>query len=252
MFVALIVFASCSTLVQEAIASPDIIYSDSQDGFVDSLIGAVSNIVIMVVGDDSNNAYRQGFVKFSLSGVSGTLSSAILYLYVRDSKRDGVLDSTSPLTNPGLGDCLVRHIADYGTLGASDLDAPSIGNDPGVLLSSSATPSEGYASIDVTAAMQDDINNGRSFSSFMIKMSTNTDNDNLDDQWEINTSEETGTSFDPYIEYTLGPTPTPTPRPVGGVLTPVNKLTILAPYLALIGLVGAVTMAVAAKRRRRS
>ena len=43
----------------------------------------------------------------------------------------------------------------------------------------------------------------------------------------------------------------PPPAPVGGVLTPVNKLEILAPYIALIGLVGAVTAAVATKRRRK-
>jgi len=39
------------------------------------------------------------------------------------------------------------------------------------------------------------------------------------------------------------------PRPVGGVLTPTNKLEVLAPYLALIGLVGAVTVVVAMRRR---
>jgi len=41
-------------------------------------------------------------------------------------------------------------------------------------------------------------------------------------------------------------------RPVGGVLVPVNKLNILAPYLAFIGLFGAVTVAVAAQRRRKN
>jgi len=46
------------------------------------------------------------------------------------------------------------------------------------------------------------------------------------------------------------PTPTPTPRAVGGYAVPVNKLAILAPYLALIGLVGAVTAAVAIQRRK--
>jgi len=40
-------------------------------------------------------------------------------------------------------------------------------------------------------------------------------------------------------------------RAVGGVLAPVNKLTILSPYLALLGLVGAVTVAFAAKTRRK-
>jgi len=38
---------------------------------------------------------------------------------------------------------------------------------------------------------------------------------------------------------------------VGGVVVPVNKLAVLAPYLALIGLVGVVTAAVAVTRRRK-
>jgi len=40
-------------------------------------------------------------------------------------------------------------------------------------------------------------------------------------------------------------------RPVGGILTAANKLAIISPYLALIGLFGAVTVAVAAVRRRK-
>jgi len=40
--------------------------------------------------------------------------------------------------------------------------------------------------------------------------------------------------------------------PVGGVAIPVNKLVILAPYLALLGLFGAVTVASAASRRRKT
>jgi len=43
-----------------------------------------------------------------------------------------------------------------------------------------------------------------------------------------------------------------TPTPVGGYMVPVNKLAILSPYIALIGLVGAVTVAVATKRRRKT
>jgi len=41
-------------------------------------------------------------------------------------------------------------------------------------------------------------------------------------------------------------------RPVGGVATPVDKLSILTPYLALIGLIGAVAGAVGLIRRRKS
>lgn len=40
--------------------------------------------------------------------------------------------------------------------------------------------------------------------------------------------------------------------PVSGVLTTTNKLAILAPYLALIGLVGAAIVAFATTRRRRA
>jgi len=39
-------------------------------------------------------------------------------------------------------------------------------------------------------------------------------------------------------------------RTVGGYLVPVNKLEVLAPYLTLLGLVGAVTAAVAIRRRK--
>jgi len=40
-------------------------------------------------------------------------------------------------------------------------------------------------------------------------------------------------------------------RAVGGVLTGTDKLAVLSPYLALIGLVGAATVAVAVQRRRK-
>jgi len=39
-------------------------------------------------------------------------------------------------------------------------------------------------------------------------------------------------------------------KPVGGLLVPVSKLTVLAPFLALIGLFGVVTAAVAIRKRR--
>jgi len=48
-----------------------------------------------------------------------------------------------------------------------------------------------------------------------------------------------------YANYVVGSAP-----PVGGILVPMNKLEVLAPYLALLGLVGAVTVAVVVQRRR--
>ena len=55
-------------------------------------------------------------------------------------------------------------------------------------------------------------------------------------------SPETGYLFD--TGYTSAP------RPVGGVAIPTNKLEILAPYLALVGLIAAVFTVVVVKRRR--
>ena len=40
------------------------------------------------------------------------------------------------------------------------------------------------------------------------------------------------------------------PRPVGGVVTPVNKVAVLSPYFALIGLFAVVTAAVAIRKRK--
>jgi len=42
----------------------------------------------------------------------------------------------------------------------------------------------------------------------------------------------------------------PEPAPVGGAVMPANKLEILAPYLALTALAGAVTATVALRRKR--
>jgi len=184
-------------------ASPGTIFSDAQDGCVGS--GGYLTSDVIAVGDDGGNLYRQGFVKFSLAVISGTLSSARLYLYVFYSALNGNGYSTSPLPNPGLGDLLVRHIDDYGTLDQGDFNATSIGNDPGELLSFSATPNVGYVSIDVTAAMQDDIDHARSYSSFMLYLTTDTDHDSANDDWYFYASENTGTTQDPYIDYTFGP-----------------------------------------------
>lgn len=190
-------------------AAPVKIYSDPSDGYVRPDGGWAQSKNIFV-GDTSGNAKVQGFVKFSLAGISGTLASAKLYFYVYGSETKRAQHLTSPVTNPGLGNCLVRHIADYGTLGTEDLDAPSIGNDPGVLISDTATPNIGYVSIDVKAAMQDDVNKGRTYSTFMIKMATDTNNDGISDVWYFYAVEADGTNQDPYVEFEIGPTATST------------------------------------------
>jgi len=210
LMVASIFVANSSLPLPEVNASPDVRYSDPTDGVVTGSGGINTGASHFWVGDEQDppNVPLQAFVKFSLSGISGTLASARLYLYVAFSDHDAVSDSSSPLTNPGLGDCLVRHIGDYGTLGPSDFNAPSIGSDPGVLIAGTATPNVGYTSIDTTAAMQDDINHGRAFTTFLIKLSTDTDYDGKIDRLFFGAS-EAGATEAPYIDYrlSLGPPP---------------------------------------------
>jgi len=188
----------------------------------------------------------RGYLKFSLTGLSGkTLTSATLYIYVDFSYLNGIADYTSPLDNPGLGDYWVIHIGDYGTLDASDWNPTLLGNDPGVFIPGigpSSTPNIGYISIDITVAMQDDLDNGRAFSAFMIKPITDRDNDSSRDNFWFFASESSGTSQDPYIEYELEEEP-----PVGGVIISVNKLVFLAPYIVIAGLVAVVII-----RRRKA
>lgn len=182
-------------------ASPSNVYADTTDGYLDSNGFVYSTYPQMSLGDWSNNAYAHCYVKFSLAGISGTLSSATLNLCVYMSYHNNDSYSASPLTNPGLGDCQVIHIADYGTLDTSDFTAASIGNDPGVLLNGTATPNVGYVSIDVRAAMQDDINHGRTWSAFMLRMSTNTDGSNDNDYWVFYTSRDASPDHHPYVAY---------------------------------------------------
>ncbi|MGA2239600.1 MAG: choice-of-anchor U domain-containing protein [Candidatus Bathyarchaeia archaeon] len=61
------------------------------------------------------------------------------------------------------------------------------------------------------------------------------------------TADASGTVTDPG-----GPVivPPPSAGPVGGVVEPVNKLVVFAPYVALLGLVSAVTVVVAKPRKK--
>jgi hypothetical protein len=216
-----------------------VIYSDTQNGLVNEVgTFGTGNIVS---GDDSAHYYR-GFVKFSLAGIGETLASATLNLYLYSSSHDGVYGDMGTLPNIGLGDCQVIHIADYGALDPTDFNAPSIGNDPGVLISSTATPDVGYLSIDITAALLDDLNNGGTFSAFMIRNTVDTDGDGKNDQWDFVPFSGEPTDRSPFISIDY--------YPVGGTIVCTNKFHILIPFLALAGLIAAVSTVFIMRRRK--
>ncbi|MEM2919924.1 MAG: hypothetical protein QXW14_00680 [Candidatus Nitrosocaldus sp.] len=166
--------------------------------------GAVNRTAAdMRVGDDNANREFRSFVKFPISSLHGkTLKSAELKLTIRQSILNGSTDNSAPFNNPGLGNTLVMHINDYGTLDASDFNTPSIGNDPGVLIQASTNPSSANVSISVLAAMQDDISNSRNFTTYMIRAANGSDGDNRGDRWHFYTR-NSGTTNAPRIEYTL-------------------------------------------------
>jgi len=209
----------------ESVRAPSaVLYDDVSDGYVDDNSVVYSIFTQMSLGDWNTNAYAACFVKFNLSGISGTLSYAVLNLYVARSIQDDSTDTTSPLVNIGLGNCQIIHIIDYGVLDASDLFASSIGNDPGVLIGNGGTPNIGYVSIDVEAAMQDDINSGRPWSTFMLKMGTNTDGDGRNDYWVFWTTEYGDLNRQPYVEYELTPAP---PKFQGDLILSGNNVTVI-------------------------
>ena len=208
-----IFLAACCIMVPKADASPDIIYSDAAyDGFVeyDSYTpdwDFSADSTYLQVGDWSENQTWRSFVKFDISGISRPLISARLYLYLDYTTVDGTGYTNSPLMNPGLGDLNVIHIW-YGDLDEGAYSQPSVGNDPGTLIASGVNPDPGYVSIDVTAAVEDDINDAETYSSFMIRCAVDTDDDNQADFWTFLSADKAGTDKDPYIEYyTTGPRP---------------------------------------------
>lgn len=241
----LIVIVSFSSTLSMAAAAPGTVFGDPSDGWVSDTGGTNTGFVGLRVGDNwdpgtSHNLIYRNFVKFSLSGVPARIGSARLYLYLYGSTVDGTSYSSGPLPNPGLGNCLVLHVNDYGTIDAADYSATSIGNDPGVLIGSGSTPGVGYISIDIAAALQDDLNNGRAWSTFMIRLATDTDNDGAVDEFKFYSADSSANK--PYIEYGL--------RVVGGVVATGNRLEILTPYVALVGLIAVVSTVYANRGRK--
>lgn len=220
-------------------AAPMRVYCEPSDGYVRD--GIAEQFDLLKAGDGALNYCHKIFVKFRIPS-EGTIISARLYLYAHSSRRNGNTYSASPLPNPDLGDLVVYHVNDYGDLDPGNFDAVSIDHDPGVLIPDGETVNVGYISIDITDAMQDDVDNGRRFTTYMIRMQDDTDGDSLDDFWRFCASRHPDEDTEPYIEFTIS-------IPVGGTMTGAGYMSVLV-YVAIALGVFFVGGALIAFRRR--
>jgi hypothetical protein len=165
----------------------------------------------LAVGDTGPgivNLGRRGVLRFNLSDLAGErVQSAVLNLTLAKSRKDqypapGIIDNSPPFINPGLGDTIVVHIADYAVPNGGIYVAPSIGNDPGVLIPAGVEPGS-VVSIDMARAMQQALDAGSSFVAFRIQTAVETDGDDLNDQWFFWSADYQNVEARPVIEYSL-------------------------------------------------
>jgi len=205
-----------------------IVQCDPSDGYIRKKGSdvAVAQENLLKVGDGGSDYVHRIFIKFPIQPC-GEVVSARLYIYAHSSVQNSFVDVFDPLNNPGLGDLIVYHIGDYGTLDADDFDAASINSDPGVLIPGTDTVNVGYISIDITRALQDDINHYQTFTTFMLRMETDTDYNADDDFWRFQSSRHPD-GYGPHIEYTCT---------VGGTVMASRHTQALTYLLIVIGVV---------------
>ncbi len=148
----------------------------------------------MSVGDNMSNVAMQAFVSFPLSLAEGaTVEKAVLRLY------DSRLSASA--TNLHLtGDIQVEHLlVDFGALDATDFAANPAGLTSCAEFSSVAS---GWVEVDLTAAVRDDVADGRTRSQFRLYRTTLTDEDGAFDVESFYTSESPANQPELVITYT--------------------------------------------------
>jgi len=104
---------------------------------------------------DQKYRYR-GFLKFDISGIpaGATIDSAILYVYYYGSYGVGVSGAAPSATD--VGNVVVDHIEDFGTLDASDFQMAVKSANIGAIIALNIAPA-GWYSLDVTSYVQADL-----------------------------------------------------------------------------------------------
>lgn len=140
------------------------------DGFITSS-GSVLTWTQAMVGDTFVDTGVRGFLSFDISSIppGSNIISATLRNY-----QEAVLGT--PYTD--LGNIIVDHL-DYGAnLDAADYNLAALQDNIGTLSNNASIE---FKTLDVTARLQDDINNGRARSQYRMLFPTPTDNDSIED-----------------------------------------------------------------------
>ncbi len=140
------------------------------DGFVTSMGSAVTWTQIMV-GDTGADIGVRGFLSFDISSIppGSNIISSTLRNY-----QEAVIGT--PYTD--LGNVIVDHL-DYGaTLDGADYNLAALQDNIGILSNNASIE---FKTLNVTARLQDDINNGRTRSQYRMLFPNPTDNDNIED-----------------------------------------------------------------------
>jgi|GEM_PF-1689267 len=155
---------------QEATLRSRILFG-TNDGTVFSYGGVMGTEI--AVGDRGGNDIARGFISFDVSTIppGSTVKTALLRMY-----QAGV--NFTPYVD--LGSVAADHLMYGSSLGAEAFEASSLQADIGTLCSSADL---GWKELDVTAAVQGDIDRGRAFAQFRLRFTPReTDGDGDSDQ----------------------------------------------------------------------
>ncbi|MFC1507347.1 DNRLRE domain-containing protein [Thermoproteota archaeon] len=233
-------------------ATLTIIQPSSADTYLDSILSNTNNngYAAITVGI-TNFKILRSLVKFDLSLIplGSTINTASLMLYNGGRSGDDPAGRTFTayrITNDWVetqatwnsyrtGSSWDTAGGDFSTDGASSTTVPS---------------SMGWMTWDVTAVVKAWIEGGQPNYGFLIRDL----NEVLQDPGfgvNFDSKESIFTDWRPILEIDWSESaPTVEPAPVGGHITPINKLVILAPHLALAGLIIAVSTIYIMTRRR--
>jgi hypothetical protein len=161
------------------------------------------------------NQSGRALVRFRLAGLAPADVEVVrLQFTIIQTRKDqypnpGIIDNVPPFTNPGLGAVSVVHVPDYCLTKAGDgidcrtlddYNAPSLGNDPGVLIPAGNEPFA-TVQVDVTAAVLQALTARLPYVAFRIQTAIETDFDGNNDVWFVGAADSSTAGLRPALVF---------------------------------------------------